>query len=125
VSPFTNYLLTSVQGSKGRVYTLLGKAGEDVDAQGRPGIWSYFHEGLNTTLYTDWINRISFPATFDCTITKVYPDAATGSMVLRKATSTYIYSQQSTVFSSAAGSTVWDLINADEKNLAKQGYQKQ
>jgi hypothetical protein len=125
VSPFTNYLMTSVQGSNGRVYTLLGKAGEDVDAQGRPGIWSYFHKGLNTTLYTDWITRISFPAAFDCTITKVYPDTATGSMVLREATSTYKYSQQSTVSSSSAGATVWDLISVDEKNLVKQGYLKQ
>jgi hypothetical protein len=125
VSPFTNYLLTSVQGSKGQVYTLLGKAGEEVDAQGRPGIWSYFHKGLNTMLYLDWNHRISFPATFDCAITKVYPDATTGSMVLREATSTYKFAQQVTLLSNVAGATMWDLVNANEKTLAKQGYQKQ
>jgi outer membrane protein assembly factor BamB len=125
VSPFTNYLMTSVRGSKGHVYTLLGKAGEDVDANGRPDIWSYFHKGLNTTLYVDWIKRISFPAAFDCNITKVYPDATTGVMVLREATSTYKFSQQTTGYSSIVAATVWDLVSTDEKSLTKQGYQKQ
>lgn len=68
---------------------------------------------------------ISFPARFDCTITRVYPDEATGDMVLREASSTYNYVPSTTVNANTTGKTMWDLVYAQVRTLEQQGYQKQ
>jgi sugar lactone lactonase YvrE len=125
VSPFSNYLLTTVQGSGGRVYTLLGKAGDGFDEKGRPSIWSYFHEGLNAELNIGWSKPAAFPITFECEIKRVYPDTATGAMILRKAQSTYTFAPPATQKANIAGKTIWDLVNEQADVLILSGYQKQ
>jgi hypothetical protein len=125
VSPFSNYLLSTIHGSSGRIYTVLGKAGDGIDENGRPNIWSYLHKGQNATLNIGSQKQFSFPAEFNCAITRVYPDPATGNMILREATSTYNFSPPTTQNANNTGKTVWDLVNAQVKILNQQGYQKQ
>jgi hypothetical protein len=125
VSPFSDFLLTTVQGRGGRVFTVLGKSGDGVDENGRPSIWSYFHKGLNAELNIGSNKRVALPVTFDCDITRVYPDTTTGEMILREANSTYTFSPTTTQKANNAGKTIWDLVNDRVNVLIHAGYQEQ
>jgi hypothetical protein len=67
----------------------------------------------------------SFPGTFACSDSHVYPDAQTGVMILREATSTYTYSSANTQSANNGGQTLADLVNALTQTLVKQGYKAQ
>jgi hypothetical protein len=125
VSAFSDYLLATIPGAANHTYTVLGKAGNDVDANGQPHIWSYLHKGQNTTLTIASKKTFSFPNTFACNDSHVYPDPQTGKMILREAASTYIYATQTTVSANNNGQTLADLVNALTQTLAKQGYKPQ
>ena len=92
VNPFSDYLLIPIPGSAKRTYTILGKAGEEIDADGYPHIWSYLHQGLNASLTIANKRQFSFPDTFACNETHVYPDPQTSNMVLSESVSTYTFS---------------------------------
>ena len=121
VQPFSDYLLISVPGA-GRTYTVLGKAGEGVDANGRPQIWSYLHKGLNTRLNTGNQNFISFPNTFSFQSTDIHSDPDTGNTVMQEASSTYTFAATTTQSANKNGQTLTDLVNALIASLQRQGY---
>jgi hypothetical protein len=125
VSPFGDYLLVSIPGSFGHVYTVLGNAGNGWDANGQPHIWAYLHQGLNASLTVGTRQKFSFPNTFTCNETHVYPDVQTGNLILSQASSTYTFSSLTTQTANNNGQTLTDLVNALTKSLVKQGYQKQ
>jgi hypothetical protein len=125
VSPFSDYLLVSIPGSANRTYTVLGKAGEAVDANNHPHIWSFLHRGQNDMLTISSRQKFSFPSTLTCDDTHVYPDSQTGKMILREASSIYIFAAQNTQMANNNGQTMADLVNALTASLVKQGYQKQ
>jgi hypothetical protein len=125
VSPFADYQLIRIPGSANRTYTVLGKAGENVDADNNPHLWSYLHRGQNEMLTIASRQKFSFPETFTCNDTHVYPDAQTGKMILREAASTYIFSPQSTQTANNNGKTMIDLVNALTQTLVRQGYKQQ
>jgi hypothetical protein len=64
----------------------------------------------------------SFPNTFACSDTHLYPDATTGNLVLREATSSYLFSSGTTLTANNTGQTLADLVSAQVKWLVKQGY---
>ncbi len=125
VSAFSDYLWVTIPGSANRTYTVLGKAGNDIDANGQPHIWSYLHKGQNTTLTIGTKKTFSFPSTFACNDSHVYPDPQTGVMILREATSTYTYTTLATQTANNSGETLADLVNSLTQNLAKLGYKSQ
>jgi hypothetical protein len=69
--------------------------------------------------------KFSFPETFTCNDTHVYPDAQTGKMILREAVSTYTFASQSTQTANNNRKTMTDLVSDLTRSLVKQGYQKQ
>jgi hypothetical protein len=125
VSPFADYQLIRIPGSANRTYTVLGKAGENVDAGNNPHLWSYLHRGQNEMLTIASRQKFSFPETFTCNDIHVYPDAQTGKMILREAASTYTFSPQSTQTANNNGKTMIDLVNALTQTLVRQGYKQQ
>ena len=125
VTPFADYLLVTIPGSSGHVYTVLGKAGDSWDANGQPHIWAYLHQGLNTSLTVGARQKFSFPNTFTCNDTHLYPDANTGNLVLSQANSTYTFLSPTTQTANNNGQTLTDLVNALTHSLVKLGYQKQ
>jgi hypothetical protein len=125
VTPFADYLLVTIPGSSGHVYTVLGKAGDSWDANGQPHIWAYLHQGLNTSLTVGARQKFSFPNTFTCNDTHLYPDANTGNLVLSQSNSTYTFLSPTTQTANNNGQTLIDLVNALTQSLVKQGYQKQ
>jgi hypothetical protein len=125
VSPFADYQLIRIPGSANRTYTVLGKAGENVDVGNNPHLWSYLHRGQNEMLTIASRQKFSFPETFTCNDTHVYPDAQTGKMILREAASTYTFAPQSTQTANNNGKTMIDLVNALTQTLVRQGYKQQ
>ncbi len=125
ISPFSDYLWITIPGNGNHVYTVLGKAGTGLDDSGHPHLWSYLHRGLNAQLAIGNKKKFSFPMSFDCNDTHLYPDLQTGNLILREATSTYLFASPDTQAANNNGQTLVDLVNALTKTLAKQGYQKQ
>jgi hypothetical protein len=122
VQPFSDYLLISIPG-KGHTYTVLGKAGEGVDASGHPQIWSYLHKGRNANLNTGHRKFISFPDTFTFESTDIYSDPDTGNAVMQEASSIYTYAAEATQSANDNGQTLADLVNAITAWLQRRGYQ--
>ena len=125
VSPFSDYLLFTIPGQANHVYTMLGWAGDGIDAGGHPCLWSYLHRGQNTLLPISNKKKFPFPSTFNCNDTHVYPDSQTGNMILREAASTYQFAMLDTQFANNNGQTITDLLNGLTKSLERQGYKKQ
>jgi len=121
VSPFSDYLWITIPGNTNHVYTVLGKAGDGWDEDGHPHLWSYLHRGLNTQLVIGNKKKFSFPNSFTCNDTHVYPNAQTGNLILREAASTYLFASPDTQTANNSGQTLADLVNALTKSLAKQG----
>jgi hypothetical protein len=122
VQPFSDYVMVSIPGA-GHTYTVLGKAGEGMDANGHPQIWSYLHKGRNANLNTGNGKFISFPDTFSFQSTDIYSDPDTGNEVMQDASSTYIFASAATQSANRNGQTVADLVNALVVLLHRQGYQ--
>jgi hypothetical protein len=125
VSSFSDYQLISIPGAGNHVYTVLGKAGSTTGPNGQPHLWSYLHEGLNTSLPIGNRKTFSFPDTFSCNDNQIYPDLQTGNMILRQAVSTYEFAPQATQTANQTGQTVADLVNTLTRTLAREGYQEQ
>ncbi len=122
VQPFSDYLMITIPGN-GHTYTVLGKAGEGIDASGHPQIWSYLHKGRNANLNTGHRKFISFPDTFTFDSTDVYSDPDTGNAVMQEASSTYTYAPEVTQSANDNGQTLADLVNALTTWLQRRGYQ--
>jgi hypothetical protein len=125
VSPFSDYLWITIPGSGSHVYTVLGRAGDGLDDNGQPHLWSYLHRGLNSQLTIGTKKKFSFPMSFACNDTHIYPDPNNGNMILREATSTYLFTTPDTQSANNNGQTLADVVNVLTQSLAKQGYQKQ
>jgi hypothetical protein len=125
ISPLSDYLLIAVPGNSGHVYSLLGRAGQGFDARGKPQLWSDLHKGLNTRLSIATRTTFNFPSTFAFTGVHAYADPQTGTMTLREAASTYLFSANATQNANNNGTTLFDLVNALSNDLAKRGYQMQ
>lgn len=125
VQPFSDYLLISVAGNPGRVYSLLGRAGQGFDGNGRPQLWSCLHKGLNSTLNIAANTTFQFPPVFTFTGVQASADPQTGNMSMREATSTYLFSPPATQAANNGGKTLFDLVSALTSSLARQGYQLQ
>ena len=125
VSPIPDYLAIKISGSQNRSYTVLGRAGENIDTNGQPHLWAYLHKGQNASLLIGTKKHFSFPNTFSCDDTHIYPDAQTGDIVMREATSTYKFKPRDTQTANDTGQTVTDLVSALTESLAKRGYQMQ
>jgi len=121
IQPFSDYLLFSIRGA-GHTYTLLGKAGEKIDASGRPQIWSYLHKGQNADLHVGNGKSLSFPETFLFQSTDIHPDPDTGNTVMQEAWSTYAFGAAATQSANNSGLTLTDLINLLVASLQRQGY---
>jgi Concanavalin A-like lectin/glucanases superfamily/Immunoglobulin domain len=121
----SDFLLIPVTGSPGRVYSLLGRAGQGLDGNGQPHLWSDMHKGLNTKLTIATKTTVSFPSTFAFTGLRAYADPQTGKMTLREATSTYVFSSVPTQTANNGGKTWFDLVSTLSNDLAKQGYRLQ
>jgi len=125
VNPFSDYLMATISGSAGRTYTMLGKAGQDMDADGHPHIWSYLHKGVNAPLVISKKKRLSFPNTFLSNSTHLYPDSKTGNMILTESVSTYTYLFQNTQTANNNGQTLADIVNSLTNALVSLGYKQQ
>jgi len=125
VSPFSGYLLITIPGNTNHVYTVLGEAGQEIDADGFPHLWAYLHHGLNAPLAVGTKQTFSFPDIFVCNETHVYPDSKTSNMVLTEADSTYTFAAATTQTANNKGQTMADLVNTLINKLVKQGYQEQ
>jgi Concanavalin A-like lectin/glucanases superfamily len=125
VNPLSDYLLITIPGASNQTFTVLGQAGQGIDTNGCPHIWSYLHKGKNTPLTIGQKMYFSFPNTFAADATHVYPDSQTGNMVLSESSSTYTFVPQSTQTANNTGQTMTDLVNALTQSLASQGYQSQ
>ena len=124
VNPFSDYLLITIRGSTKQVYTMLGKAGQEIDADGYPHIWSYLHKGLNTSITIAKNRKLSFPALFATSETHVYPDSKTGNMVLSESVSAYNFMSSNTQAANNNGQTMADLVNTLTNSLVRQGYKQ-
>lgn len=122
IQPFSDYLMISVPGA-GHTYTVLGKAGEGVDANGHPQIWSYLHKGRNANLNTGNGNIISFPETFSFQSTDIRSDPDTGNTVMQEASSTYTFAAAATQSANENGQMLADWVSALTAWLQRQGYQ--
>jgi len=125
VNSLSDYLWITIPGVANQTFTVLGRAGQGIDADGRPNIWSYLHKGQNEQLTIANKKYFSFPDIFLCEATHVYPDQQNGNLVLSESSSTYTFAPQNTQAANNNGQTLTDLINALTSTLAKQGYQKQ
>jgi hypothetical protein len=125
VNPFSDYLLITIPGSAKRTYTMLGKAGQEIDTNGYPHIWSYLHKGLNTSLTIAKKRQFSFPDTFTTSETHVYPDSQTANMVLIESDSAYTFLPSNTQAANNGGQTMADLVNTLTTSLVRQGYKQQ
>ncbi len=125
VQPFSDYLMIPISGGAGHTYTILGKAGETIDGNGRPQIWSFLHKGRNATLIIGTRKSILFPNSFTFESTDVYPDPVTGYTVMLEGSSTYNFAPQATQSANNGGQTLADLVNASVASLNRQGYQSQ
>ena len=112
-------------GATNQSFTVLGRAGQAIDANGYPNIWADLCKGQNTLLTIGQKKHFSFPNTFASDATHVYPDSQTGKMVLSESSSIFIFMAQSTQNANNSGQTLTDLLNALTKSLATQGYQAQ
>ncbi len=124
-SPFTNYLVATIRGARGQTFTLLGNAGQTVDENGRPHIWSYLHQGLNQSLSISRDARFIFPPTLSAATTHLYPNPTTGELILSETTSTFTYQESATKSANNTGQTMADLVNGLIKSLTRQGYTSQ
>jgi hypothetical protein len=125
VSPLTDYLWITVARKNSHNYTVLGRAGDGIDPNGYPHLWSSLHRGVNTQLAIAKKRTFSFPDTFSCVDNHIYPDTNTGKIIMVDASSTYQFAPANTQTANNAGQTLTDLVNALTKSLEKQGYQKQ
>ena len=125
VNSLSDYLLITIPGASNQTFTVLGRAGQGIDTNGCPHIWSYLHKGKNTPLTIGQQMFFSFPNNFSCDATHVYPDSQTGNMVLSESSSIYTFLPQNTQTANNTGQTMTDLVNALTQTLAGQGYQTQ
>ena len=125
VNDVTDYQNISVVGSQGRTYTLLGKAGSELDGNGQPRLWFFLHKGQNTTLAIGAKKTYLFPASFAFANTQIYADPVSGSMTLREANSNYNFMPGKTQTANDGGLTTIDLMGSLIKSLGKQGYVSQ
>jgi hypothetical protein len=125
VNPLPEYLWITIAGVSNQTFTVLGQAGQGIDTNGCPNLWSDLHKGKNTQLTIGQSKYFSFPNTFANDATHVYPDPQTGKMVLSESSSMFIFAAQNTQKANNTGQTLADLVNALTQSLAGQGYQKQ
>jgi hypothetical protein len=125
INPLSDYLLITISGAANQTYTVLGQAGQGIDDNGYPHLWSDLHKGQNTQLTIGKKKYFLFPNTLADKSTHVYPNLLTGNMVLNEAVSTYSFLSQNTQAANNNGQTMTDLVNALVKSLVSQGYQSQ
>jgi hypothetical protein len=125
VNPLSDYLLISVAGEDRHTITVLGQAGQGVDTNGYPHLWSDLHKGQNAELTVARKKCFSFPAMLTDATTRIYPDAATSNMVLDEANSFYSFLPDKTQDANNNGQTMEDLVNALTNKLAAEGYKLQ
>ena len=125
VSPMNHHLWINIARKNGHAYTVLGYAGDGIDTNGYPHLWSSLHRGVNSQLAIAKKRTFSFPNTFTCVDNHIYPDTNTGHIIMVDANSSYQFAPANTQTANNAGQTLPDLINALTKSLEKQGYQKQ
>jgi hypothetical protein len=122
VNPLSDYLLITVAGEGKHMITVLGQAGQGVDANGKPHLWSDLHQGQNTLLTIGQNKHFSFPESFADAATRIYPDSVTGSMVLDEATTFYKFLPEKTQDANNHGQTLQDLVNTLTNKLTAEGY---
>ena len=125
VNPLPDYMCITVPGISNQTFTVLGQAGQGMDTNGYPNIWSDLYEGQNTMLTIGQKQYFSFPNAFANRATQVYPDSQTSEMVLRDAQATFSFMASATQNANNKGQTLIDLVNALTKSLTSQGYQEQ
>ncbi len=125
VSPFNDYLWINIAHKNSQGYTVIGRAGDGIDTNGYPHLWSSIHRGVNSQLAIAKKRTFSFPNTFTCVDNHIYPDTNTGNIIMVDANSSYQFAPANTQTANNAGQTLPDLLNALTKSLEKQGYQKQ
>jgi hypothetical protein len=125
VNSLSDYLLIAIPGATNQTITILGRAGQEIDADSCPHIWSYLHKGQNTQLTIGAKKYFSFPNTFRGEAIHVYPDSQTGNPILNESSSKYTFAPQNTQTANNNGQTLTDLIGTLTNTLASQGYQKQ
>jgi hypothetical protein len=125
ISPINHHLWITIARKNGHAYTVLGYAGDGIDTNGYPHLWSSLHRGVNTQLAIAKKRTFSFPNTFTCVDNHIYPDTNTGNIIMVDANSSYQFAPANTQTANNAGQTLTDLVNALTKSLEKQGYQKQ
>jgi hypothetical protein len=125
VNPLSDYLLITIPSGSNQTFTVLGQAGQAIDDDGRPSIWSYLHKGKNTLLTVGTNRHFSFPDKLFCDATQVSPDSQTGNPVLIESASIYTFLAQGTQTANNTGQTMADLVNALTQSLESLGYQKQ
>jgi hypothetical protein len=125
INPLPEYLWITIPGADKQTFTVVGQAGQAIDASGYPNIWADLYKGQNTMLAIGSKKYFSFPNTFANDATHVYPDSQTGKMVLDESASTFTFMAQGTQTANNTGQTMTDLVNVLTKSLESQGYQKQ
>jgi Concanavalin A-like lectin/glucanases superfamily/Immunoglobulin domain len=126
VTSFSDYQVITIAGSLNHTYTIFGKVGEVTDEGGAvQQLWSFLHQGLNTSLAVGNNQTFSFPNSFNCNDTQIYPGPQTGNLVLNQANSTYAFAPTATQSANNAGRTVADLVNVTVRQLVRQGYRLQ
>jgi hypothetical protein len=111
----------TIAGAGSQTYTVLGQASQNTNSSD-PSLWSTIYQGQNTPLPVGPRQYFSFPSLFSGAITEVYPDSATGSLVLYESNSSYVFSPQITQTANNTGETTIDLENALINSLKAQGY---
>ena len=125
VNPLSDYLWITIPGPTNHTFTILGQAGQEIDTNGYPQIWSNLHKGQNTQLTIGTHKYFSFPNNLFCDATRVRPDSQTGNPILSESTSVYTFAPQITQTANNTGQNLADLVNALTRSLESQGYQKQ
>ena len=119
---FSGYSRYTLAGAGNQTFTVLEQEGQNLNANGNLSFWSAVYQGPNSPLAIASGKTYFFPAIFSGTLTDFYPGSISGDFVLDGCSSTFTFAAKSTQTANNTGQTVTDLVNAQIKVLASQGY---